>query len=113
MSLQNLSGQQQIEQRNQECSHCRNPSDENMSTCIQCHNAFHKSCVNVVDDTLFKCLSCSTIRPNSPTLSTTSRQSSRSRQSQTQKIDLQLKKLEEERKLNQDYLNKKKTSRRN
>ena len=103
MSLPNAEGQQEHEQHNNVCSQCQNPPDKNMTSCTDCHKIFHKSCVNVTDDDItFKCLQCSAIRPNSPAPSATS-----SRLSQSRKIELQLQRLEEERKLNNEYLDKK------
>lgn len=107
MSLQYVEGQPQNEKQDHSCPLCPNPPDDKMITCVDCHKIFHKKCVQVSDDITYKCSQCLTTRPTSPTQSISSHCSSISQDSLSRKIKLQLKRLEEERELNQKYLNKK------
>lgn len=95
------------QQNDHNCSLCHNPPDKNMITCTECHKEFHKICVKATDGNTYKCQQCSSIRTNSPPRSITSRRSTSSHLSQSRDIQLKLQRLEEERVMNRQYLDKK------
>ncbi|XP_017487332.1 PREDICTED: uncharacterized protein LOC108375696, partial [Rhagoletis zephyria] len=106
--MESEKGQQQ---NDRDCSMCHNPPDDKMASCMKCHKLFHRSCANVADNIAYKCPQCSDNRPASPAPSATSRCSNRSRTSQSRSVQLQLKKLQEQRELDsardREFLNKK------
>lgn len=87
----------------QTCPLCQTPSDDNMVKCYKCNNTFHQKCVGVPNEKNYKCRQCQS-RPSHSSKSATSHGSVRSRYSHSTRIELQLQKLEEERKLNQKRL---------
>lgn len=103
MDKQNLQGQQRTDQN---CSLCPNPSDNDMITCIKCNNLFHKGCINIADNIPYRCKQCTTIRTTSPARSSSSHRSNDSNQSQSRRIKLQLKRLEEQHRLEREFVNK-------
>ncbi|XP_059217620.1 uncharacterized protein LOC131994760 [Stomoxys calcitrans] len=89
------------------CILCPNPPDSNMLSCMECKRVFHKICLKNANRTNQLCPDCADRRPPSPTHSIRSHSSAVSRQSHARSIQLQLQRLEEERNLNLEFLNKK------
>lgn len=102
MELSNSEGQQHNDHN---ISLSQKSPDENEKYCIECNKKFN--CKNSTSDITQKCPQCSVIRPNSPASTATTRSSAHSNKSHSRKIQLQLKRLEEERIFNTEYLNKK------